>query len=86
MTRKKQRNKDRKGKEFKKESKEYVYIYCDVPGSPCLSKNKANLAYFYGTKGSRAPCLVAARAVRWRCWHATIYSKSQAWNSKSDPN
>ncbi len=50
--------------------------YCDVPGSPCLSKNKANqvcdscffkfLSRWLRTKGSLAPCLVAARTVRWR--------------------
>ena len=33
-------------------------IYCDVPGSPCLSKNKANQVC--------NSCLVAARAVCWR--------------------
>ena len=58
-------------------------IYCEVPGSPCLSKNKANqvcdsffLIFCLGgyliwstcgrTKESLAPCLVAARVVRWR--------------------
>ncbi len=55
--------------------------YCDVPGSPCLSKKgESNVRavpfkFFYlggylaccrRTKGSLAPCLVAAQAVRWR--------------------
>ncbi len=56
-----------------------IEIYCDMPGSPCLSKKGESNVWFVSfkifclgsyicgrTKGSLAACLVAARAVCWR--------------------
>ncbi len=51
--------------------RESVLIYCDMPGSPCLSKKGESNMRFVTFKifclgRSLAPCLVAARAVCWR--------------------
>ena len=44
-------------------------IYCDVPGSPCLSKMrvKCTVPFFFceRTKGSLTPCLAAAWSPGW---------------------
>ncbi len=50
-------------------------LYCDVPGSPCLSKTGP----VYGPFFSLAPCLVAARSQGGLletppCWHMTRHS------------
>ncbi len=60
----------------------FLYIYCDVPGSPCLSKTGPvygpPFLNFGSLLGSLGPCLVAVRSQGGLLetpprWHATIY-------------
>ena len=53
-----------------------IIIYCDVPGSPCLSKKRVKCTVHFFLK-SLTPCLVAAGSPGWVCWRPHLAGTRQ---------